>query len=162
MCLRHSNACLPLLMRSKNKFRGISGYIIVENRDYRYINNKKKHWFWQMYLNFFITLKRMFVPNPWIFIQKERVASSTNFIIYKLVTNNHEEITKSKPVAGKLLLSCYHEIRRENIIYSQLRNNASKLHKDLIRSFLFVITVGLWHKNAEISAQLIHRQKFIT
>ena len=136
--------------------------LIVENRDYRYINNKKKHWFWQMYLNFFITLKRMFVPNPWIFIQKERVASSTNFIIYKLVTNNHEEITKSKPVAGKLFLLCYHEIRRENIIYSQLRNNASKLHKDFIKSFLFVITVGLWHKNADISAQLIHRQKFIT
>ena len=66
-------------------------------------------------------------------------------LYYLQVTNKHEEITKSKPVAGKLFKSCYHEIRRENIIHSQLRNNASKLnvdlHKDFIKSFLFVITV---------------------
>ena len=82
-------------------------------------------------------------PTPeFLFWKKE-------YNLYKLyylqVTNNHEEITKSTPVAGKLFLSCYHEIRRENIIHSQLRNNASKLdadhHKDFIKSFLFVITV---------------------
>ena len=65
-------------MHSKNKFRRISSYInIVEDK--LLLHLKKNIIFF-----YNITLIRIVVPGPWIFILKERVAPTSQILICRL------------------------------------------------------------------------------